>query len=142
MDRSKYTIIDNSQGLTEKSQGSLRSITRWKRLKSFLPKSSPKSSPKSATYVPVRNCKSIRPAGEHTADLGAKSGSDNEENVDKAEAHSEPSTSPVSILFTHNQPCREFGEDEDFRCLWLASSEEDDGMDEDEISVSSWTRPV
>ncbi|RTE67989.1 hypothetical protein BHE90_017634 [Fusarium euwallaceae] len=141
MDRSNYTMIDNSQGLTEKSQGSLRSITRWKRLKSFLPKSFSKS----ATYFPVRNCKSIQPAGEHTADFGAESGSDNEENVDKAEAHSEPSTSPISILFTHNQPCREIGEDEDFRCLWLTSSEEDDeddGMDEDEISVSSWTRPV
>jgi hypothetical protein len=141
MDRSNFTMIDNSQGLTEKSQGSLRSITRWKRLKSFLPKSSSKS----ATYFPVRNCKSIQPAGEHTADLGAESGPNSEENVDKSEAHYEPSTSPISILFTHNQPCREFGEDEDFRCLWLASSEEDDeddGMDEDEISVSSWTRPV
>ncbi|CAG2004074.1 unnamed protein product [Fusarium graminearum] len=35
----------------------------------------------------------------------------------------------ISIEFTHNHPCREDGEDEDLRCLWIPSS--DDEADEE-----------
>ncbi|KAH6959831.1 hypothetical protein BKA56DRAFT_623888 [Ilyonectria sp. MPI-CAGE-AT-0026] len=141
MARRKYTTIGDGERLTDKSNGSMKSITKWKRLKSFLPKSSTQS----AAYIPVRTCEFIQPAENHMADDMAEPVSDSKEDNNKAKNQSGTSANPISIVFTHNQPCREFGEDEDFRCLWLSSSEEedvDDGMNEDEISVSSWPRPV
>jgi hypothetical protein len=80
-------------------------------------------------YVQVPSCESIRPIG-HPLGSHPLNGSS---RLGEGEAESRTTTgrkenNHISIQFTHNHPCREDGEDEDLRCLWIVSSDdEEDG---------------
>lgn len=141
MTRIRYTKISGRGGLTDRFDGSTKSIKKWTRLKALLPKSSILST----DYLPILSCELIQPAGDDNADDAEKPNSGSEEDNAQATDLSGTSAGLVSIVFTHNQPCRELGEDEDLRCMWLSSSEEDDGddsLDENKISASSYPQSV
>lgn len=141
MMRIRYTKIGGRGGSPDRLDGSTKSINKWTRLKALLPGSSAPST----GYSPILSCESIQPAGDDNANDTGKTDSSGEEDNVKATDRSGTSAGPVSIVFNHNQPCRELGEDEDFRCMWLSSSEEDDGdnsLGEDKTSASSCPRLV
>lgn len=141
MTRFKYSKTGGRGGLPDRLDGSTRSINKWTRLKAFLPMSSAPST----GYLPIPSYELIQPAGDDDVNDTRKPDASGEEDIVKATDLSGTSAGPVSIVFIHNQPCRELGEDEDFRCMWLSSSDEDDrddGLDEDKTSASSYRRLV
>jgi hypothetical protein len=145
MTRSEYTRIDKKRTLrrriVDETYGPTKEVKAWERIKKLV--KAPDKSPN--LYVQVPSSESIHRIGDsvtsHTLD-----------SLSHAEGKAEPRTTndrkedndiSISIEFTHNHPCREDGEDDDLRCLWIPSSDdEEDGeaAHVDAVSVTTWPR--
>ncbi|KAK2684743.1 hypothetical protein QWA68_016106 [Fusarium oxysporum] len=139
MTRSEYTRIDKKRTLrrriVDETYGHTKEVKAWERIKKLA--KAPDKSPN--LYVQVPSSESS--VTSHTLD-----------SLSHAEGKAEPRTTndrkednniSISIEFTHNHPCREDGEDEDLRCLWIPSSDdEEDGeaAHADAVSVTTWPR--
>jgi hypothetical protein len=114
----------------------------WKKIKSLVKK--PRAPPQ--PYNGIHNSESTLSVGDGAitepaspskpVDVSMADGMDEVNTgdvADQADGH-------LSIVFTHNQPCREDGEDEDFCCHWYPSSDdeqEDEETQEGHVAVSS-----
>jgi hypothetical protein len=146
MTRSEYTRIDKKRTLrrciVDETYGPTKEVKPWQRIKRLV--KTPDKAPN--LYVQVPSSESIHriddSVASHTLDSLSHS----------VESRAEPRTTndrrednhiSIPIEFTHNHPCREDGEDEDLRCLWIPSSDdEEDGeaAHADAVSVTTWPR--
>lgn len=145
MTRGEYTRLGGRvslrRRLVDESIGSGKRAEAWKKLRNLVKRRAEPSFNYglALTDEPIQlgsDCTTSRPM-----DAPCLSGED------KAEPGNTPDCidGHISIEFSHNHACREFGEDEDFRCLWLSSSEDEDDSDQargDAVSVASWPRPA
>lgn len=150
MAHGEYTRIDKKSSMRRRIVDEKYSHTKegntWKRLKGLVRTS--ESPPNHHLQVPRRE--SIRPTdhplGSHPINGPSRLG---ENKVASRTTLVRKETNPISIEFTHNCPCREDGEDEDLRCLWIMSSDDEEEEEEDDnevlhadvVSVVHWPRP-
>jgi hypothetical protein len=143
MTRSEYTRIDRNRTLRRRianeTYGPTKEVKGWERIKRLV--KAPDKPPN--LYVQV-------PSSEYIHGIGDFGTSHILNSLSHAvESSVEPRTTndregedhiSISIEFTHNHPCREDGEDEDLRCLWIPSSDdEEDGeaAHADAVSVTT-----
>jgi hypothetical protein len=146
MTRSEYTRIDKKRTLrrriVDETYGPTKEVKAWERIKRLV-----KTSDKAPNlYVQVPSSESIHRIGDtvtsHTFDSLSHAVESRVEPRTTDDSKEDNHTS-ISIEFTHNHPCREDGEDEDLRCLWIPSSDdEEDGeaAHADAMSVTTWPR--
>jgi hypothetical protein len=119
-----------------------KEVNTWKRLKGRVRTSERPPH----LYVQVPSCEPIRPTDHPLASHPLNGPSRLGENeVESRTTSGRKEENPISIDFTHNCPCREDGEDEDLRCLWIMSSddeEDDEVRHTDTVSVVNWPRPT
>lgn len=127
MSRGEYTRLDPGAAVHHRfvgdSCGTGKDALSWKRLKGLVRRPNP--SPL-RSYILVSSCESVGLGSDHTLSQPADGCSTDSARVPGPADVTSHQDGQIHITFTHNNPCREDGEDEDLCCHWFSSSEDEE----------------
>ncbi|RBR26545.1 uncharacterized protein FIESC28_00662 [Fusarium coffeatum] len=99
--------------------------SRWRKIKSIVKK--PMAPPQ--PFDGIHDCESTRSVGDGEITTLASPSPPVSVNMADETVNTgsvaDDTDGRLTIAFTHNQPCREDGEDEDFCCNWYPSSDDE-----------------